>query len=183
MGAASISAGLDIASIGNAISVGATSQASPQSFNPGVLSPPEGRPVVLSPQQLQLHGTLKELGWVGAIDEFNDARLTHSSVAEPILVTTGGTILSRFGRWRSALFDARLEINCIDYQLDEDESLEFILTHHQMRRGRNDFVRIRLAPALEPNLQQRALDNMRTGGKLKGLANLPDAHHINVRKE
>jgi hypothetical protein len=173
-----MSAGPDTASVGNAIPSGAISTASPQSFNPSTLSRPEGHPVVLSPEQLRLHRALEELGWVGAIDEFNDARPTHSSVAEPILVTTGGTILSGFGRWRSALFDGRLEINCIDYQLDEDESLAFILTHQQMRRGWNAFVRIRLALALEPNLQQRALDNMRTGGKLKGLPNLPDAHHI-----
>jgi hypothetical protein len=48
-GASAMSAGLDIASIGNAIPVGAISTASPQSFNPSGLSRPEGRPVVLSP--------------------------------------------------------------------------------------------------------------------------------------
>jgi hypothetical protein len=36
---------------------------------------------------------------------------------------------------------------------------------------------------VEPNLQQKALDNMRNGGKFTGLANLPEARHIDVRKE
>jgi hypothetical protein len=40
-----------------------------------------------------------------------------------------------------------------------------------------------LALTLEPNLQQRALDNMRAGGKHKGLANLPDVQRIDVREE
>lgn len=139
--------------------------------------------MVLSPQELRLHRALEELGWAGVIDEFNDARLTHSSAAEPILVTTNGTILSGFGRWRSALFDGRLKINCIEYPLNEDDSLQFILTHHQTRCGWNAFVRIRLALTLEPNLQQRALENMRAGGKFKGLADLPEAQHTDVRQE
>jgi len=144
----------------------------------------EGSPVVRSPQQLRLHRALEEVGWTGAIDEFNEAaRLSHPSITDPILITTNGTILSGFGRWRSAVLDGRLEINCIEYPLSEDESLQFILTHHQTRCGWNDFVRIRLALTLEPNLQQKALDNMRTGGELKGLANLPEAQHIDVRKE
>ena len=46
------------------------------------------------------------------IDEFNDAaRLKDQSVPVPILITTNGTILAGFGRWRKALFDDRHEIN------------------------------------------------------------------------
>jgi hypothetical protein len=36
---------------------------------------------------------------------------------------------------------------------------------------------------LEPSLQQKALDNMRAGGKCKGWASLPDARRIDVRRE
>jgi hypothetical protein len=139
---------------------------------------------VRSPEQLRLHRALEELGWTDEMDEFNDAaRLTNPSVTEPILITTKGTILAGFGRWRLAVFERRHEIHCIEYSFSEDESLQFILTHHQPRRGWNAFVRIRLALTLEPNLQQRALDNMRAGGKYKGSANLPEAQHIDVRQE
>jgi len=124
------------------------------------------------------------LGWTGVIDEFNDAaRRKNPSVPEPILITTNGTILAGFGRWRLAVFECRHEIHCIEYLLSEDESLRFILTHHQTRCGWNAFVRIHLALTLEPNLQQRALDNMRAGGKYKGWANLPDVQRIDVRQE
>jgi hypothetical protein len=140
--------------------------------------------VVRSPEQLRLHRALKELGWTGVIDELNDAAgRKNQSVPEPILIATDGTILAGFGRWRLAVFEGTHKIHCIEYPLSEDDSLIFILTHHQTRRGWNAFVRIRLALKLEPYLHQRALDNMRAGGKYKGLANLPDAQRIDVREE
>lgn len=148
------------------------------------MSRSEGRPVVRSPRQLRLHRALEELGWTGAIDEFNDAaRLKDQSVPEPILITPNGTILAGFGCWRSALFDDRHKINCIEYPLSEEEALQFIISHHQPRCGWNRFVRICLALTLKPGLQQRALDNMRAGGKYKGWANLPKAQHIEVRQK
>jgi hypothetical protein len=155
----------------------------PQSFNPTAMSPLEGRVVVRSPQQLRPHPALDELGWSG-VDELNvAARLKNQSVPEPILITTNGTILAGFGLWRLAVFERRHELHCIEYPLSEDESLKFILTYHQTRRGWNDFVRICLALKLELYFQQRARDNMSAGGKYKGSANLPEAHRIDVREE
>jgi hypothetical protein len=155
-----------------------------QSFKPTAMSRLDGRPVVRFPEQLRLHRALKELGWTGAIDEFNNvARLKNQSVPEPILITTNGTILAGFGLWRLAILEGREEINCIEYPLGDDEALQFIIGHHQPRQGWNAFIRIRLALTLEPYLQQKALENMRAGGKYKRLANLPKAHHIDVRQE
>jgi hypothetical protein len=152
--------------------------------NPTAMSRWEGRPVVRSPERLRLHRALEELGWTGVIDELNDAaRLKGQSVPEPILITTNGTILAGFGIWQAAVFYGRHEINCIEYPLREDESLQFILTYHQTRRGWSDFVRICLALKLELYFQQRARDNMSAGGKCKGSANLPEAQRIDVREE
>ena len=154
-----------------------------QSLNSTATSQWEGRPVVRFPQQLRLHRALEEFSWMGE-DELNTAaQQTSQSATEPILITTNGTILASFGRWRLAVFEGRDEVPCIEYGLNEDESLQFILTHHQIRRGWNDFVRIRLALSLEPNLQQRALDNMRTGGRCKGSTNLSKADRVEVRRE
>jgi hypothetical protein len=157
---------------------------SPQFFNPTAMSRLEGRPVICSPEQLRRHRALEELGWTGVIHELNDAaRLKEQSAPEPILITTNGTILAGFGRWRLAVLEGRHEIHCIEYPLSEDDSLQFILIHHQTRRGWNAFVRIRLALTLEPYFRRRALDNMSTGGKYKGSANLPEAQQIEVRQE
>lgn len=144
----------------------------------------EGRPVVRSPEQLRVHLALEELGWTGFIDEFNAATPRQDQVLSgPVLITTSGTILAGLGRWRSALFGGVPEIHCIEYSLSEDESLQFIIRHHQPQRGWNAFIRIRLALALEYRFQQRALDNMRAGGKYKGSANLPEAQHVDVRED
>jgi hypothetical protein len=155
-----------------------------QSFDPTAMGRLDGLPVVRLAEQLRLHPALQALCWTGVIDDFNEAaRMKSQPMLDPILITTNGTILAGFGRWRSAVFDGRLELNCFEYPLNEDESLQFILTHHQIRCGWNRFVRVCLALTLEPNFQQRALDNMRAGGKFKGWANLPEAQKINVRQE
>ena len=148
------------------------------------MSRSQGRPVIRSLGQLRLHCALDELGWTAVIDEFNAAnRLKEQSVPEPILITTNGTILAGFGRWRSALFDDLHEINCIEYPLTENEALQYIISHHQPQRGWNDFVRICLALTLESYFQQKAFDNMRAGGKHKGSTNLSEADCIDVRQE
>jgi hypothetical protein len=149
-----------------------------------VRSQAEARLVFRSPKNLRLHTVLRDLDVIDVVEELNDAaRLQDQSAAEPILITTNGTILAGFGRWRLAVFEHRHEIPCIEYQLSEDESLQFMLSHHQTRRGWNAVFRIRLALTLEPYFQQRALENMRAGGKYKGLANLPEAQHLDVRQE
>ncbi len=179
-----MSTGQDFASIRSLGTVEAISAVPPQPFNPTAVSWLEGRPVVRSPEQLRLHRALGELGWTGVIDEFNDAaRLKNLSVTEPILVTTNGMILAGFGRWRLAVFERRREIPCIEYPLSEDDALQFILTHHQARRGWNAFVRTCLALTVKPLFQKRAIDNMRAGGKYKGWANLPEVQTIEVRQE
>ncbi len=180
-----MSAGQDFASIRSSTAAEVISAVPPQSFNPIAMDLLKGHPVVRSPEQLRLHRALEELGWTGAIDEFNDiARLTKPSVTEPILITTNGIILAGFGRWRLAVRERRPEIDCIEYSIDrEEESLQFIISHHQPQRGWNAFIRIRLALSLKSNFQQRAFDNMSAGGKYKGWANLPEAQHIDVRQE
>ncbi len=181
---ATMSAGLDFPPIRSSSAVEVISAVPPQSFNPAEVSRLEGRPVVRSPEQLRMHRELEEFDWVGTIGELSDAaRLTSPTVTDPILITTNGTILAGFGSWRSAVFDGGHEISCIEYPLSEDEALQFIISHHQPQRGWNAFIRIRLALKLEPYFQQRALDNMRAGGKYKGLADLPEARHIDVRQE
>ena len=72
-------------------------------------------------------------------------------------------------------------VECIQYSLSEDEALQFILAHHHPQRGWNDFIRICLALKLEPYFQEKALENLRAGGRYKGSATLPEARHIDVR--
>jgi hypothetical protein len=131
-----------------------------------------------------MHHALEELGGVAMISDLNEAaRLVNQALIEPILITTNGTILAGFGHWRLALSEGRPQIDCIEHPLSQEDSLQFILNHHKTRGGWNAFVRIRLALSLEPDLQQRALENMRTGGSCKGSTNLSKADRVEVRRE
>jgi hypothetical protein len=152
----------------------------PQSFNPIAMSRSDWRPVVRSPEQLRLHPALKE---IGLMEELSAAVLKEQYMPELIFITRNGTILTGFGAWQSAICDGQHEINCIEYLISEEEILPFILSYHQRRRGWNDFVLIRVGLKLKPYYQRRAIDNMRDGGRYKGLANLPEAQHIDVRQE
>jgi len=143
----------------------------------------QGHPVVRSPEALHLHPAVLELDGLDVTVELNEAERTRHHLTKPILITRDGTILSGFGRWRSALLHGEREIQCIEYALGEEESLQFILIHHKPQRGWNAFVRTRLALQLEPYFQRGALDNMRAGGRYKGSAKLPNPQHIDVRHQ
>src|SRR5450755_3900048 len=145
----------------------------PPQFVPAI-SRVEGRPAVRSPKDLHLHPALEKIGWVRLVDELNVAvGLAIHPIHDPILIATDGTVLAGFGRWRLAVFEQVPELYCIEHPLSADDSLAFMLTHHQTQRGWNAFIRIRLALTLKSSLHQAALNNMLVGGKYKGLANLP----------
>jgi hypothetical protein len=143
----------------------------------------QGRPVVRSPEELHVHPALLELHGLDIAVELNEAERTRDHLTTPVAITSEGTILSGFGRWRSKLLHGEPEVQCIEYALAEEDSLQFILVNHKPQRGWNAFVRTCLAIKLEPYFQHRALDNMRAGGKYKGSAKLPNPQHIDVRRQ
>jgi hypothetical protein len=144
----------------------------------------DGHFVIRHPERLNLHSALEKLGWSGLVDELNDAaRVKEQAIHDPVLTTENGTILAGFGRWRLALLERRDEISCIEFRLDDNECLQFILAHHRPVRAWNAFIRTCVALTLMPYFQQKALENMRTGGKYKGLATLPEAQAIDVRQQ
>jgi hypothetical protein len=101
---------------------------------------------------------------------------------DTILITTRGIVLDGIGLWRLAVLEGRTELHCIEYAISDEESLQFILNRQQPRKGWNSFIRIRLAMTLEAHFQHQAIENMRTGGRYKGSANLPEAQRIDVRQ-
>jgi hypothetical protein len=142
----------------------------------------KGRSVVRSPEDLHVHPALRELACMDVALELNEAERVRHHATRPILITSEGTILSGFGCWRSALLRREREIQCVEYVLGQEDSLQFILIHHKPQRGWNAFIRTRLSLTLEPHFQRGAIDNMRDGGRYKGTANLPTLQHIDVRR-
>lgn len=121
---------------------------------------------------------------IDAAIELNQAvGLQGGSVPEPILITVTGIIISGFRQWHEAVSDGRPQLDCIEYSLSDEQTLEYILVQLRPRRGWNNFTRVRVALELEPHFQRKALANQVAGGKLRGSANLPKAERIEVREE
>jgi hypothetical protein len=66
--------------------------------------------------------------------------------------------------WIMAIRDSETlrEIDCIEYPLEEHQSLQFLVACHRRHRFFNAFVRISLGLTLEPYFRQKALQNMRS---------------------
>jgi hypothetical protein len=144
----------------------------------------QGSPVARSPGELRLHPVFIQLNLVGTlINCAVHGRKPEGSVREPILVTTSGVVISGVREWHAAVSEGRPALDCTEYQLNDDEALQLILTLQQSRGTWNSFTRIQLALQQEPCLQARAHANQVAGGKEKGLANLPEAKQIDVRQE
>jgi hypothetical protein len=98
------------------------------------------------------------------ITTFNNQKHFSRSLPPKLPSPPQGTILAGFGAWRLANLERKAPVHCIEYAIGEEEILPFILRYHRPRRTWNAFVRISLARGLKFDLQQKALDNMRSGG-------------------
>jgi len=137
-----------------------------------------------SPLDLRLHPVFTQLNLVGTlIDQTVPGRKPDGNIPELILITSTNIIVSGVREWHAAVSDGRHILDCTEYQLNDDEALQLILTLQQARGAWNAFTRIQIALQQEPYLQTRAHLNQVTGGKNKGLANLPEAHQVDVREE
>ena len=100
---------------------------------------------------------------------------------DPLVITSDYIVIDGYARWQLAQCQGHAALPCIEYQLNEDESLQWILQRHQRQKGLNSFIRILLALDLEPLLQEKARANQRVGGQDKGRSNLTQAQRVVVR--
>ena len=137
---------------------------------------------VRPPGALRLHPAFNDLNLSGWLIN-SEVQGKPQDVHEPILITRTGILLGGFAEWHAAVCAGQAEIHCIEFELNSDEALQLILTLHRPRATWNDFTRTELALEQELYFQSQALANQIAGGKHKGLANLPKAQHIDVRKK
>jgi hypothetical protein len=74
-------------------------------------------------------------------------------------------------------------VSCLEYNLDEQEALLWIIQHFQQDQELNTYHRIVLALDYEPSFRERARQNQRLGGQFKGSTTLPEAQAIDCRRE
>jgi hypothetical protein len=133
---------------------------------------------------MRLHPIFLKLNLAGTLINFAVyGRKPHWSVAEPVLITSSGIVISGVREWHAALSEGRPVLSCTEYELSDDEALQLILTLQQSRGAWNAFTRIQIALQQEPYLQARARANQIAGGTNKGSVNLPEGRHIDVREE
>ncbi len=143
---------------------------------------PVKQPLPRLTELLRPHPAFDQIGWQDIEDLNRVARRDSELVLEPLRVTKQGIILSGVGDWQLAVFERNPYVYCIEYDLDNNQALQFILERSGTQKGLNDFVRIRLALTLEDYLRAKGRENMSTGGKHKGLTNSPNLTPIDVRR-
>jgi hypothetical protein len=131
---------------------------------------------------LRPHPAFDQIGWQDIEDLNRVAQRDSQLVLEPLRITKQGIILSGVGEWQLAVFERKPYVYCIEYDLDNNQALQFILERSGTQKGLNDFVRIRLALTLEDYLRAKGRENMSAGGKHKGLTNSPSLTPIDVRR-
>ena len=102
---------------------------------------------------------------------------------DPLVVTNDGTLIDGYARFELARQQGRPTLPCIEYELTEPQSLQYLLDRHRRSSELNDFIRILLALDLEPWLAEKARSNQQAGGHHKGSSNLTEAQRIDVRSE
>jgi hypothetical protein len=102
---------------------------------------------------------------------------------EPIKVTRNLTIIDGYARFQLARQQARETIDCLEYDLSEEQALYWLIEIHRPSKGRCAFDRVALALDLEPAFQRTARANQQWGGENKGSSTLTTAQKMHVRSE
>jgi transcriptional regulator with XRE-family HTH domain len=77
----------------------------------------------------------------------------------------------------------RATVDCVEYDISEEEALRRLLLCHRPSPGLAPFNRIVMAQGLAKSLREKALQHQQAGGKDKGSSKLTEADRIDVRKE
>jgi hypothetical protein len=101
----------------------------------------------------------------------------------PLIITRDRFIIDGYGRWELSKRNGPPILSCVEYDLTEQEALQWFIQTHHPSHGLSDFIRIELALDLEPHFQQKAQLNQQAGGRGKVLSKLTAAERVNSRRE
>ncbi|MCU1256759.1 MAG: hypothetical protein JWM83_3058 [Candidatus Angelobacter sp.] len=101
----------------------------------------------------------------------------------PLVVTSSGIVIDGYARLEVARLQGRAIVECIEYDISEEEALRRLLLCHRPSPGLPPFSRIAMARDLAKSLREKALQHQQAGGKSKGSSKLTEAEKVEVRKE
>lgn len=101
----------------------------------------------------------------------------------PLIITSNGIVIDGYARLEIARLQGRSTVDCIEYNISEEEALRRLLLCHRPSPGLPPFTRITMARDLAKSLREKALQHQQAGGKSKGSSKLTEAERVEVRKE
>jgi hypothetical protein len=134
--------------------------------------------------ELRAHPSYVHLGLAPSVSNLSAlAEQGQLAFREPLIITWDRVVIDGYARWKLARQQGQQVLPCIEYELNEEESLRWLIQRHCRSKGLNAFCRIRLALELEPHFRAKALSNQRVGGQQKGSSKLTEAQRVDVRHE
>src|SRR5260221_3164341 len=101
----------------------------------------------------------------------------------PLIVTSDGIVIDGYARLEVARLQGRTTVECIEFNISEEEALRRLLLCHRPSSGLSPFSRIAMARGLAKSFKEKALQHQQAGGKSKGSSKLTEAQKVDVRKE
>jgi hypothetical protein len=90
----------------------------------------------------------------------------------PLIVTSTGYVIDGYARLEAARVQGRAAIDCIEYEVSEEEALRRLLLCHRPSPGLPPFPRVAIARGLGNSSREKALHHQQAGGKEKALSKI-----------
>jgi ParB-like chromosome segregation protein Spo0J len=101
----------------------------------------------------------------------------------PLIITSEGIVIDGYARMEVARLQGRATVECVEFDISEEEALRRILLCHRPSSGLSPFSRIAMARGLAKSFKEKASKHQQAGGKSKGSSKLTEAEKVEVRKE
>src|SRR5438270_1380285 len=141
--------------------------------NSTIITHPRGWLTPRRTEELRLHPSYARLGIKVSASRLN-ALLEQGNDAFlfPLVVTTDGIVIDGYARLEVARLQGRTIVECVEYDISEEEALRRLLLCHRPSPGLPPFTRIAMARDLAKSLREKALQHQQAGGKSKGSSKL-----------
>jgi hypothetical protein len=101
----------------------------------------------------------------------------------PLIVTSSGCVIDGYARLEAARVQRRATVDCVEYDISEEEALRRLLLCHRPSSGLPPFPRVVMARGVGNSSKEKALRHRQAGGEEKALSKLPLSDKVDVRKE
>lgn len=133
---------------------------------------------------LRLHPRYAQLGLRVSSARLNALlELGEDAFLSPLMVTSNGMVIDGYARLEVARLQGCPTVECVEYDISQEESLHRLLLCHRSSSGLPPFSRIAMARELTKSFKEKAFQHEQAGGRDKGSSKLAESERIDVQKE